>query len=550
MALQSGDTLGQYSIQAQIGVGGMATVYRAFHERLDRVVAIKVMHQNFSNDPNFRARFEREAKIVARLEHMHIVPIYDFSEQESQPYLVMKHVEGPTLKDMLRKRALTPQEIVAIMTSVADALHYAHSRGVLHRDIKPSNILIDAADGRPYLTDFGLARLASAGESTMSADVMLGTPHYISPEQAKGTLDLDARTDIYSLGVVLYELVVGRVPFTGDTPYAIVHDHIYSPMPDPRTQNPNVSDAVAQVLERALAKNPAERYPTPRAMIEDFRRAVAGDQLTPPPVQEPPRVKGDSRPGEQVGANTAWNSEQVQKNWEQRAEEWGFKADEWGERIGQWGENFGSKVEGWATQFGEKIEQAAVAAKLLEEGYGLSEEERLRKRIEDRMKQRREDFSSLIAHIFFFMIFGVVFMGFDDYVNTLLTEGLTTPGGLWQWIATFWFLGLVGNIFEYLNKYGLSGDRQERIIQKEIEREQRRLEKLGMSRSGAKAKNDAATGKAKNDVTYQDAVNLTTDQRQYDAQSTPPPVRLTGDGEFTESFIDEIDDQDGRAARR
>jgi len=278
MPVTIGATLGQYQIVEQIGAGGMATVYKATHTRLDRTVAIKMMHANFTQDPNFRARFEREARIVARLEHPNIVPVYDYDEIDQQPYLVMKFVEGRTLKDRLAEGALSLDEILRVMDKVAAALNYAHSRDVLHRDMKPSNIILDAA-GEPYITDFGLARIMQAGESTMSADVMIGTPHYISPEQAQGLPQIDARADGYSFGVILYELVTGRVPFTGDSAYAIVHKQIYAAPPAPDELNPEIPRAVAEVLIRALAKDPAERYPTPAALMDAFRQAVVASGL-------------------------------------------------------------------------------------------------------------------------------------------------------------------------------------------------------------------------------------------------------------------------------
>jgi tetratricopeptide (TPR) repeat protein len=164
------------------------------------------------------------------------------------------------------------------MTAVGSALTYAHQKGVLHRDIKPSNIIIDR-DNVPYVADFGLARIAQAGESTMSADMLLGTPHYMSPEQAKGQKTLDGRTDIYSLGVVMYELVVGRVPFSADTPYAIIHDHIYSPLPLPTVVNPDIPERVEMVLLKALAKDPVDRYETANDMVNAFRDAVQQENL-------------------------------------------------------------------------------------------------------------------------------------------------------------------------------------------------------------------------------------------------------------------------------
>jgi tRNA A-37 threonylcarbamoyl transferase component Bud32 len=278
MPLQPGENVGPYRIQGQLGQGGMATVYKAYHPSLDRTVALKMMHQAFLEDKTFHARFEREAQIVARLTHPHIIPIYDYAEHEGQPYLVMKFVEGRTLKGTLADGSLTLKEVVTIMTAVASALTYAHTQGVLHRDIKPSNIVIEN-DGTPYLTDFGLARIAERGESTLSTDMVLGTPHYMSPEQAMGRKDLDAKTDIYSLGIVLYELIVGRVPFSADTPYAVIHDHIYSPLPMPSEVNPDIPLRVEEVLLKALAKDRDDRYSSAVEMIDAFKQAVIDSRM-------------------------------------------------------------------------------------------------------------------------------------------------------------------------------------------------------------------------------------------------------------------------------
>lgn len=266
-------TIGGYKIIGQIGAGGMATVYEAYHEKLDRHVAIKWMHASFVQDRQFVGRFEREARIVARLDHPNIVPIYDYDTHENRPYLVMKYIGGQTLKDRMAQSPLTLTEIISVMNTVAGALDYAHTQGVLHRDLKPSNIILDEA-GMAYLTDFGLARITHQGESTLSADSMLGTPHYISPEQALGDKTLDGRTDVYSFGVLLYEMLVGRLPFTADTPYAIVHKHIYASPPAPSALNPDIPPAVERVLLKALAKAPADRYPTATALMTDLMRAL------------------------------------------------------------------------------------------------------------------------------------------------------------------------------------------------------------------------------------------------------------------------------------
>jgi len=270
---QQGDRIGAYTIVDELGSGGMATVYRAHHERLGRDVAVKVMHTAFQSDRDFQTRFEREARIVARLEHPHIVPVYDFDEVEGQPYLVMKYVEGHTLKDVLAEGPPTLEEIVTITDALADALTYAHKQGVLHRDVKPSNVVIDA-NGTPYLMDFGLARAVHAGESTMSAGMIVGTPNYVSPEQAEGDRELTARTDVYALGVLLYEMVVGRLPFKGSNPYATVHMHIYEPPPIPSEINPEIPVQVEMVLLQALEKDPEARYATPAELATAFKSAV------------------------------------------------------------------------------------------------------------------------------------------------------------------------------------------------------------------------------------------------------------------------------------
>lgn len=279
MAITTGTQIGPYVVEQPLGSGGMATVYKAVHPQLNRVVAIKIMHANFLEDKSFVARFEREAMIVARLNHPNIVPVYDYSKHNDLPYLVMKYIKGRTLKDRVLEENITVDEIVDLMAAIADGLTYAHNQGILHRDIKPSNILVDDND-TPFITDFGLARIAEAGESTMSVDMLLGTPHYISPEQAKGLKELDGRTDIYSLGVVLYELLVGAVPFTADTPFAIIHAHVTTPPPTPSKVNPEIPDEVEMVIERALSKEPNDRYPTPNAMIAALREAVNATQLT------------------------------------------------------------------------------------------------------------------------------------------------------------------------------------------------------------------------------------------------------------------------------
>ncbi|HLA45354.1 MAG TPA: protein kinase [Aggregatilineales bacterium] len=278
MSFKVGETVGPYRITEELGQGGMATVYKGYHASLDRYVAIKVLHPMFKDDESFFTRFQREAQIVANLEHPHIVPVHDFATAGEKSYIVMKFIEGQTLKHRMKSNPLSLDETLRIMPAIASALTYAHNKGILHRDIKPSNVMIEH-DGTPYLTDFGLARITTRGESTMSQDVLLGTPNYISPEQARAEKNLGPGTDIYSLGIILYEIVVGRVPFSADTPYAVVHDHIYKPLPIPSLVNPTVPKEIEQVLLKALSKTPEDRFQSAVAMIDAFRVAVRDSNL-------------------------------------------------------------------------------------------------------------------------------------------------------------------------------------------------------------------------------------------------------------------------------
>jgi len=279
MKLDEGQVVGAYSIERRLGSGGMAVVYAAQHNKLKRTVALKMMHAGIQDEPELLARFQREARVVAKLDHPQIVPIYDFDEYHGTPYIVMKLVEGRTLKWHLLKRALPLAEVDRVCSAVADALTYAHGRGVLHRDVKPANVMIDEETGAPYLTDFGLARVLAQGESSMSIGMIVGTPHYLAPEQASGE-QIGPGADVYALGVMMYEMVVGQVPFSGASTHTIVHDHIYTEPPRPSQVNPEVPVAVERVILQALEKDPADRYETPRDLLDAFHDAVHASGLT------------------------------------------------------------------------------------------------------------------------------------------------------------------------------------------------------------------------------------------------------------------------------
>ncbi|MBI4789629.1 MAG: protein kinase [Chloroflexi bacterium] len=285
MGFAVGENVGPYQISAYLGQGGMATIYKAHQLTLDRDVALKVIHPALKNDEAFLARLNREAAILAKLNHPNIVSVFDFGECDGLPYLVMRFIQGQTLKQILQAQKLSTERILETARAIGAALTYAHAHGVLHRDVKPSNILIDE-EGNCYLTDFGLARLAHSSESTMSRDMLIGSPQYISPEQAKSE-PVDERSDIYSFGAVLYEMFTHHVPFQGDTPYATIMAHINDPLPAPRALNPEIPLAVEQVLAKALAKDRAERYASISDMVTALENAVRGPQTVEDPNAVP-----------------------------------------------------------------------------------------------------------------------------------------------------------------------------------------------------------------------------------------------------------------------
>ena len=260
--------LGQYRIVGEIGRGGMATVYRAYQASLDRHVAFKVLHAE--GDAEFRERFKREARTLAHLRHPNIVQVYDLGEQDNLLYIVMELIEGTSL----RQRLGAPWKIeqaVPIVAQLASALDFAHSRDVIHRDVKPANILLE--DDRALLADFGIARLVHSTSSLTRSDASIGTPDYMSPEQAAAE-PVGPGSDIYSLGVVAYELLAGKLPFSADTPLALLHAQIYKPVPRATDLNEQLSEDVADVLEKVLAKKPEDRHRTAMAFASDLERAA------------------------------------------------------------------------------------------------------------------------------------------------------------------------------------------------------------------------------------------------------------------------------------
>ena len=257
----------RYEILEVIGTGGMAVVYKARCNRLNRLVAIKVLKQELSQDEEFRRRFHAESQAVAMLSHPNIVSVYDVSHSNNLDYIVMELIEGITLKQYLEQKGrLNWREALHFSTQIAKALEHAHSRGIIHRDIKPHNIMI-LKDGSVKVADFGIARISSA-QNTLTREA-LGSVHYISPEQAKGG-KVDYRSDLYSLGVVMYEMLTGRPPFDGDTPVSVAIQHINAKPVMPRELNPDIPEGFEQITMHAMAADISKRYPSATRMLADL----------------------------------------------------------------------------------------------------------------------------------------------------------------------------------------------------------------------------------------------------------------------------------------
>src|SRR6266851_7595428 len=275
----AGYLLGQYQVQELLGAGSMGAVYRGYQLNLKREVAIKILATGFAAQAEYRERFTREAEIVARLEHAHIVPIYDFGIQDTMPYIVMRLLSGGTLyarmeQQLVReKRLASIVEVCTLLKQLASALSYAHSQGIVHRDVKLSNVMFDN-QGVSYLTDFGLAKMADASHALSGSNAISGTPSYMAPEQWRSER-VGPATDQYALAVLTYTYLTGRLPFEAPTPHGLMYKHL-SELPIPPHQlHEAIPRATSQVLQRALAKNPAHRFNTVTDFAEAFERATS-----------------------------------------------------------------------------------------------------------------------------------------------------------------------------------------------------------------------------------------------------------------------------------
>jgi len=301
---------GRYQLEERIGGGGMAIVYKAKDLLLHRQVAVKVLRPQFGVDDDFVNRFRREAQAVASLSHPNVVSVYDVGEDEDIHYIVMEYIDGSTLKDVINTQGALPvAEAVRIAVQVCDALDHAHQNKIIHRDIKPHNILI-GSNGRVKVTDFGIARAVTAATITHTNSV-LGSVHYFSPEQARGGYAAE-KSDIYSLGIVLYEMVTGKLPFSGDSPITVALKHLQEPLPEPRQIRPEIPQSVENIILRALAKDPFQRYASAREMLQDLETC-----LSPARLNEPKLILPDTD-DEQTKVIPAITEEMLARNVQER----------------------------------------------------------------------------------------------------------------------------------------------------------------------------------------------------------------------------------------
>ncbi len=266
-------SIGRYQIQSELGRGGMATVYHALDPRSNREVAIKVLPREMLHDLTFRARFEREIKILVGLEHPHIVTIYDIGDEDGQPYFVMKYMKGGSLLERINAGKLSLQEAAGITEKIARGLAHAHQKGLIHRDLKPDNILFDS-EGNPFISDFGIATLSNK-TGNLTDKRSIGSPAYMSPEQAQGE-KLDPRSDVYSLGVILYQMLSGKLPYSSDTDLGVAYKHVNNPLPEILKAVPNLPTETDQVIKTAMAKNAGQRYATSIELAKALNKIAFG----------------------------------------------------------------------------------------------------------------------------------------------------------------------------------------------------------------------------------------------------------------------------------
>src|SRR5579884_3836190 len=304
-APQPGDLIAdRYELEELVGTGGMSSVFRARDRQLDRRVAIKILHEHYAGDPEYLERFRREARAVARLSHPNIVTVIDRGADGGRQYIVFEHIEGENLKELvLRTGRLPVRRALELALAVADGLSFAHEHGLVHRDVKPQNVLL-SREGEVKVTDFGIARSLGADRGLTQTGTVLGTGEYLAPEQARGE-PVSPATDVYALGVVLWELLAGEVPFAGESFVAVALRHVREPVPSLRERRPDVSPRLAAAVERALAKEPARRFPSMAAFAAELRACQTELEPETPPAPDaastlvvaPPTRGSRFRPG-------------------------------------------------------------------------------------------------------------------------------------------------------------------------------------------------------------------------------------------------------------
>jgi serine/threonine-protein kinase len=282
----------RYEIREELGAGGMASVYRAYDPLFEREVALKILKQELLNNPQLRERFERETKIIARLEHAAIVPVYDVGRDNKQLFFVMRYMAGGSLSERIQNGFMTFSEIALIIQRIADALDYAHNKGVIHRDLKPGNILFDEYNNA-YISDFGIAKFAANASIKLTSSGIIGTPTYMSPEQAQGD-EVDGRSDIYSLGVILFEMLSGKTPFEATTPLGMAFKHATDPVPNILEINPTLPASVETVIEKVMAKDPEERYTSATDFTNAFTVALNGNSNSAVSIPSQAQIKTEA----------------------------------------------------------------------------------------------------------------------------------------------------------------------------------------------------------------------------------------------------------------
>jgi serine/threonine-protein kinase len=269
------EKIGRYEIKSELGRGGMATVYRAYDPSFDREVAIKVLPREMLHDTQFRSRFEREIKMVAGLEHPAIVPVYDVGTEDGQPYFVMRYMTGGSLSGWIEKGKFSIQDTARIIEKIAQGLAYSHKKGIIHRDLKPDNILFDS-NGDPFISDFGVAKLTEA-TGGLTGSGTIGTPAYMSPEQAQGA-EVDSRSDVYGLGVIVYQMLSGQQPYSADTPMGVVVKHITEPVPEILKVLPNLPPEIDTIIKTSMAKDKTARYPNTVELAKALNLVAFGNE--------------------------------------------------------------------------------------------------------------------------------------------------------------------------------------------------------------------------------------------------------------------------------